>query len=59
MRFLIQAPNFVGILIYFTFPRWSIPDVVQVNFFHSSQLAANEIIRPETPHEVLCLTLFV
>ena len=56
MRFLIQAPNFVGI---FTFPRWSIPDVVQVNFFHSSQLAANEIIRPETPHEVLCLTLFV
>ena len=57
MRFLIQAPNFVGI---FTFPRWSIPDVVfQVNFFHSSQLAANEIIRPETPYEVLCLTLFV
>ena len=56
MRFLIQAPNFVGI---FTFPRWSIPDVVQVNFFHSSQLAANEIIRPETPYEVPCLTLFV
>ena len=57
MRFLIQAPNFVGI---FTFPRWSIPDVVfQVHFFHSSQLAANEIIRPETPYEVLCLTLFV
>ena len=25
MRFLIQAPNFVGI---FTFPGWSFPDIV-------------------------------
>ena len=56
MRFLIQAPNFVGI---FTFPGWWFPDIVPSFIFQFQLVSSEWNFHTREPREVIFLALFL